>query len=177
MLCYAEIMNEELSTYIKDALGKGVSKEEINKSLLDKGWKIEDIDIAFASLSQSGKETKPHAPLIVIIVSWLILLGSIGSLLLTLPLLLIGGLGQSFTVLALGLLNLVRGGGLVVVSFGLRNMRKWALYVYTALVLLGILIFIYDLVTSPKPDLARNVEIVIEAIILIYFWIIYKKFI
>lgn len=120
---------------------------------------------------------KPKAPTLVTVVGWLILLGGIGSLLVTLPLLLIGGLGRSRALFGLGGLSLVRGTGSVVVSFGIRQMRRWALYVFTALTVLGVIVSIYSFMTSPQQDLTNFIDIAIQTLVLIYFWAIADKFV
>ena len=128
------------------------------------------------SVQPTQQEKKRRTPVLVVIISWLMLLSGIGSLLLTAPLLFIGGVGNSGIVFGLGGLTLVRGIGLVVVSFGIRNLRRWALYTYTGLTALAIILSIYSYATSPIRDNADFIGIGIQAIILIYFWAIAKRF-
>lgn len=133
--------------------------------------------VASASISPSSVEVKPKTPLLVKIISWLMLLGGIFSLLGVLPFLLLGGLGKSGTVLLIGILNLVKGIGLVTVSFGIRRMRRWALYVFTIITVLAVIVSIYSFATSPKRDLTSFVDVSIQVLVLIYFWTISKRFI
>ena len=119
---------------------------------------------------------KPKAPVFVIIIAWLMLLGGIGSLLITAPLLLLGGIGKSGVIFGLGGLTLIRGIGLVVVSFGIRHMRRWALYTFTALTVLAVGVSLYSFATEPAGDLTDFADAGIQALVLIYFWAISKKF-
>jgi len=122
------------------------------------------------------QEVKPKAPVFVIIIAWLMLLGGIGSLLITAPLLFLGGIGKSGVILGLGGLTLIRGIGLVVVSFGIRYMRRWALYTFTALTVLAVGVSLYSFATEPAGDLTDFVDAGIQALVLVYFWAISKKF-
>jgi len=122
------------------------------------------------------QEVKPKAPVFVIIIAWLMLLGGIGSLLITAPLLFLGGIGKSGVIFGLGGLTLIRGIGLVVVSFGIRHMRRWALYTFTALTVLAVGVSLYSFATEPAGDLTDFVDAGIQALVLVYFWAISKKF-
>ena len=122
------------------------------------------------------QEVKPKAPVFVIIIAWLMLLGGIGSLLITAPLLLLGGIGKSGVIFGLGGLTLIRGIGLVVVSFGIRHMRRWALYTFTALTVLAVGVSLYSFATEPAGDLTDFADAGIQALVLVYFWAISKKF-
>jgi len=121
-------------------------------------------------------EVKPKAPTLVVIIGWLLLISGIFSLLGVLPFLLFGGLVKSGTLLILGTLNLVRGIGLVIVSFGIRRLRRWALYTFTALTVLAIAVSIYSFATTPKQELTEFADVGIQALVMIYFWAISKKF-
>jgi len=122
------------------------------------------------------QEVKPKAPVFVIIIAWLMLLGGIGSLLITAPFLLLGGIGKSGVIFGLGGLTLIRGIGLVVVSFGIRHMRRWALYTFTALTVLAVGVSLYSFATTPAGDLTDFADAGIQALVLVYFWAISKKF-
>ena len=122
------------------------------------------------------QEVKPKAPVFVIIIAWLMLLGGIGSLLITAPLLFLGGIGKSGVIFGLGGLTLIRGIGLVVVSFGIRHMRRWALYTFTALTVLAVGVSLYSFATTPAGDLTDFADAGIQALVLVYFWAISKKF-
>ena len=122
------------------------------------------------------QEVKPKAPVFVIIIAWLMLLGGIGSLLITAPFLLLGGIGKSGVIFGLGGLTLIRGIGLVVVSFGIRHMRRWALYTFTALTVLAVGVSLYSFATEPAGDLTDFADAGIQALVLVYFWAISKKF-
>ncbi|TSC54267.1 MAG: hypothetical protein LiPW31_190 [Microgenomates group bacterium LiPW_31] len=192
--CYnKDMINQQLIDYIEQQLQQGVSKKDVKDVLVLRGWKEQDIDEAFYLASKQSsseasptptrtasspvQETKVKAPILVTIIAWLILLGGIGSLLVTTPLLLIGGLGKSGVLFGLGGLTLVRGVGLVVVSFGLRQMRRWALYAFTALTILAVIVSIYSFATSPKQELTEFIDVAIQTLVLVYFWAISKKFI
>jgi len=122
------------------------------------------------------QEVKAKAPLFVIIIAWLMLLGGIGSLLVTAPLLLLGGIGKSGIIFGLGGIALIRGIGLVVVSFGIRKMRRWALYTFTALTVLAVVASLYSFATEPAGDLIDFADVGIQALVLVYFWAISKRF-
>lgn len=185
------MISQQLIDYIKQQSEKGVSKKDIKDVLVVRGWKEQDIEEAFylaskqrvseapptPTASSPAQEIEPKTPILVTIIAWLMLLGGIGSLLVTTPLLLIGGLGKSGVLFGLGGLTLVRGVGLVVVSFGLRQMRRWALYTFTALTILAVIVSIYSFTTSPKQELAEFADVAIQALVLVYFWVISKKFV
>jgi len=90
--------------------------------------------------------------------------------------LLLGGIGKSGVIFGLGGLTLIRGIGLVVVSFGIRHMRRWALYTFTALTVLAVGVSLYSFATTPAGDLTDFADAGIQALVLVYFWAISKKF-
>jgi hypothetical protein len=102
-------------------------------------------------------------------ISILLLLGGIGSLFMVLPLLLIKPV--------LGLLQLVIAVGLIATSFGLRGMKKWGLYGYTIITVLAVISTIYSFLASRSIDKVQLGAVVIQILILIYFWKISKRFI
>ena len=130
----------------------------------------------YSPTQSQQQEVKPKAPVFVTIIAWLMLLGGIGSLLLTAPLLLLGGIGKSGIIFGLGGLTLIRGIGLVVVSFGVRYMRRWALYTFTGLTALAVIASIYSFATSPTKDFTDFADVGIQALVLVYFWAISKRF-
>ena len=125
-----------------------------------------------------AQNNQSEAPLSVKILSWLGLISGIFALFGTLPFLLLGGLGKSEPLFLLGLISLVRGVGFVVLSFGLRKMRRWALYGYTVVAVLGILATAYSFFTNPNPSVQIKdfASAIIEALVLLYLWSISKKF-
>ena len=126
-------------------------------------------------ITENNGKIKP--PTIVKITSWLLLIGGIFSLLGVLPFLLLGGLGKSGIILLIGILNLVRGIGLVVVSFGIRQMKKWALYTFTVLTVLAVFVSIYSFFSSSEKELIEFIDVGIQGLILVYFWFIFKRFV
>lgn len=122
------------------------------------------------------QQVKAKVPIFVIIIAWLILLGGIGSLLVTAPLLLLGGFKKSEVILGSGGIAFIRGIGLVAISFGIRHMRRWALYTFTALTVLAIGVSLYSFSTKPAGNLADFANAGIQALVLIYFWAISKRF-
>ena len=122
------------------------------------------------------QETKPKAPGIVIAVSWLMFLSGISSLLFTLPALLIGGIAKNGVIFGLGGISLIVGVGFIVSSFGLRQMRKRALYTLTGLTIVGVLSALYSFMTSPTQDFTNLVTYAVQIIIVVYFWAISKQF-
>lgn len=119
---------------------------------------------------------KPKAPVFVKIIAWLMLLGGIGSLLVTAPLLFLGGIGKSGVIFAMGSITLIRGIGLVVVSFGVRHMRRWALYAFTALTVLAVVTSLYSFTTKPAGNLTDFADAGIQALAVVYFWAISRRF-
>lgn len=122
------------------------------------------------------RETKSEAPMFVVIVAWIMLLIGILSLLFTAPLLLLGGTGEIGVIFWLGVSSFVQGVGLVVVSFGIRRMRRWALYVFTALTVLAVGVFLYSFATKPAVDSTEFAGMVVQVLVLAYFWIVSKRF-
>ncbi len=51
-------MNDELINYIRKQIEKGVSKEEIRKTLSDRGWQAEDIEKAFSLLDPNSQQSQ-----------------------------------------------------------------------------------------------------------------------
>jgi uncharacterized membrane protein HdeD (DUF308 family) len=128
-----------------------------------------------ATLS-SASQIKQNIPLPVKIISWLMLISGILGLFGVLPLLFLGGFGKSGTVFFMGLLNLVMGIGNVVISFGLRSMRKWSLYAFTILTIIAAIIAIYSYISSPRQGGSLLGSLAIQVLILIYLWSISRKF-
>src|SRR3990167_8414479 len=52
-------MAEEIINYIKENLAKGVPQDKIRQSLLAKGWKQTDIDVAFLQLEAPPSSLPP----------------------------------------------------------------------------------------------------------------------
>ena len=101
-------------------------------------------------------------------ISILLLIGGIGSLIMVLPYLII----STF----LGVIQLIIAVGLIATSFGLRKMKKWALYGYTIVTLLDVIGAIYSFVTSRTIDTISLITTIVLVAVLIYFWIISKQF-
>jgi len=120
---------------------------------------------------------KIKPPTMVKITSWLLLIGGVFSLLGVLPFLLLGGLGKSGVILLIGVLILVKGAGLVVISFGIKQMKRWALYTFTVLTILAVFVSIYSFITSSEKELIEFIDVGIQGLILIYFWFISKRFV
>ncbi len=115
-------------------------------------------------------------PIIVVILAWIMLIGGIFTLLITLPLLTMGDLGKSGLFLSLGAITLIKGVLLVVISFGLRYLKKWSLYTYTGLTVLGFCSAIYFYFSSPGGRPEDFIDIGINVLVLAYLWSISKKF-
>ena len=101
-------------------------------------------------------------------ISILLLIGGIGSLIMALPYLII----STF----LGMLQLIIAVGLITTSFGLRKMKKWGLYGYTAIAIFALFGPIYYFLTSHGTDTIQLVSVAVEILFLVYFWRISKKF-
>lgn len=119
--------------------------------------------------SITTSQVKPRAPLFVKIIAWLMLLSGIGRLFMVLPFLLINR--------ALGVLQLLIAVGLIVTSFGLHGMKRWSLYVFTAITVLAVGASAYTFFTSPIKEITEFASAGIQVLVLVYFWAISKKFI
>jgi len=62
------------------------------------------------------REIKPRAPIFVIIIAWIMLLGGIG------------GFGKSNIAFGFGGIALLQSIVLIGLTFGIRHLRRWALY-------------------------------------------------
>ncbi len=118
---------------------------------------------------------KAKAPIFVIIIAWGMLLSGIGSLLVIAPFLLLGG-GMSEDSFIYGVIFGFGGIGFVIVSFGIRKMRRWALYSFTALIVLIIGASLYSFATGQAGDLMDFAVVAIQILVLGYFWTISKRF-
>ncbi|MEK7175240.1 MAG: hypothetical protein AAB693_00320 [Patescibacteria group bacterium] len=115
------------------------------------------------------QEVKVKAPVFVIIIAWLVLLDGIINLITALPLSIFNGTGE-------GQIALIQGILLIAVSFGIRRMRRWALYTFTALTALAVGSSMYSFVIKPTDDLTNFAVLGIQALVLLYFWVIGKRF-
>ena len=102
-------------------------------------------------------------------ISILLLLGGIGSLFMVLPLLLLKPI--------LGLLQLIIAVGLIATSFGLRRMKKWGFYGYAVITAIAAISTIYSFIATHSIANLESIALVIQILILIYFWKISKRFI
>lgn len=118
-----------------------------------------------------------HKPSIIIkIISWLLLIFGILSLLSFLPVLLIGSIARSGFVLFLSVLNLLLGAGYIATAFGLRKMKMWAVTFLTVITVLGILLFIYNYLTTKQVENIELVTWAIQVAVVGYLWTIKHKF-
>jgi len=115
-----------------------------------------------------SQKIKSKTPLLVKIIAWLMLLGGIGQLLMVLPVLIIS--------LIFGIIWLLIAAGLIITSFGLHGMKKWALYMFTIITVLALGISTYSFLTSPAKDAIEFFTAGIQALVLVYLWVIFKKF-
>lgn len=196
------MISDQLLNYIKQQKQDGVSDTQIREMLVSQGWQNQDLDEAFShssiqldqgtlqeksqelvdatdgasknSVSEKGR--KVRTPLIVVIIAWLMLIGGLFTLLGVLPFLFLGGFAKVGILLLIGIINLIKGVGLVVVSFGIRHMKRWALYTFTVLTVLAVLVTIYTYLTSQNKELTEFVDVGIQAVVTIYFWSISKRF-
>ena len=173
------MITQQLIDYIKQELGRGVSKEEIKKNLMANNWSTQDIEDSFNNLSNPNiPKPEIKTPGFVKIVAWIMLLGGIFRLLVSGPVMLLGFGLKSFPVVFSGILAVLIGIGLIAASFGLRNMRKWGLYAFTVITGLSLISLIYSIVSSSGKEIWEGLVIlVIQAAILIDFWTFRKKFV
>lgn len=71
---------------------------------------------------------------------------------------------------------LIQGVGLIVVSSGVRHMRRWALYSFTALIMLNIVFYLFSFLMN-EPGVLNHFGIIgVQMFALVYLWSIFKKF-
>lgn len=72
----------------------------------------------------------------------------------------------------------INGIVLIITGYGLRKMKLWSLYLYATLTAGGIIYALYQFSKSTDPNLAGLLgTLIIELIILIYFWSTRKDFV
>ena len=110
-------------------------------------------------------------------ITWFLILKGLFSLLITAPLLILGGVDKSGAVSKLGGVNLIKGVSSIAVSFGIHNMRRWALYAFTALTAITIIESLHSFATGQvNGDIANFKVAIFQVLALVYLWIISKKF-
>jgi len=107
------------------------------------------------------------APVLVVIIAWLLLIAGIGQIVLGL---LRFPLSVWSSVLALGL-----GTALVAISISLRHMKIWALYAYSVVFVVGIAAVIRA-AASNMNTISADAEVVLELLVLLYLWTIRQRF-
>lgn len=116
-------------------------------------------------------------PLPVKIISWVMLLGGISSLIMTAPAF-FADLGKNGIVLGLGYINNLIDIGLIITSFGISNMRRWALYAFTGLTVIGATVSVYSYfyIVIPNMKVIALISLGIDVLMMIYLWKISKMF-
>lgn len=106
---------------------------------------------------------------LISVVAWLLLISGAASVLLSVFTFSIENLLQSIYLFVMGII-------LIKVSSGIRQMRRWALYIITLLFFVGL----YNIFRSPfELTVQMIIQIIGLAVYLAaipYFWSIYKKF-
>ena len=121
------------------------------------------------------QQEKQRAPLFIVVVAWILLIIGVLNLLVSgLPVLL-GLIGGSSGIFITGMIMLLISIGLIVVSFGLRHMKRWGLYTYTALVVLTIVQVALEFGGEGFSILLYILAVMVA--FLVCFWVISKKFI
>ena len=123
-----------------------------------------------------------NVPLPVKILSWLVLFGGVASILgflmtvlftsKTMPSLFLWG-----PVLFLAIFSLVSGIAYIAISMGLRKMKRWALYTYTVINGVGLMIGMYNYSTALIKNNFEVLFLGISVLVLAYLWTINKKFV
>lgn len=172
--------NQQLLDYIKQSLQQGLSERAITDALLRQGWQQQDINEAFAELQGrpqiAQQNPRPKTPWLIDAIGWLLLLGGIGRLLITTPLLLLGIAAKDLAIISAGLLYLITAVALIITSFGVRHMRRWALYSFTGLMAVQAIADLISYISSATRDITTFADIGALGLILIYFWANSKKF-
>ena len=120
-----------------------------------------------------------NTPTLVKIISWLLIISGLINITTAGLDLFFGSLGipiVSSMVYTSGIISLVVGIAYVITPFGLRKMKKWALYVITFFALFGLASYIYTLSTSFSRSSWDIISWSITVLFIIYLWAIYKKF-
>jgi hypothetical protein len=87
-----------------------------------------------------------------------------------------GGNAQGVMVLVVTTVAAAIGGGLFASGVGLRRMRKWAFYLYTITVAVGLVMNIVSMIRENQVPVAGIIFLVIQVLILAYFYSIRKQF-
>ncbi len=128
---------------------------------------MEQQDNSLNTIENDGSKPQTvKAPMIVIVISWLMLLGGI----LQLPIALLSFFIDTFNGVLIFAIAIIS----IVTSFGLRKMKKWALYIFTVMTVLSIAQIAYWYILTGS--ITNSTILLVQIIILVYFWIIYKKF-
>lgn len=125
------------------------------------------------------QQSDSKVPLLVIVISWLLLIGGIVStffaFFFVVPFLFSGGLGSGLFAI-IGLISLVKGIGWIILSFGIRKMRRWALNVFLVLTIISVAAFAYSYVNDPIKQQKDYIEIVFNVLSAVYLWSLSKRF-
>ena len=133
-------------------------------------------------IANAASEVKQKVPIPVIVIAWLMV---INGLFIFIPVLLgivvtkvnpLQLMFKSLLTAFIGISLLFGSIGSIIIGFGIRYMRKWALYLFTFLAILIIAQAIYFLIIFPRPDITRLGSPAIQLIALIYLWSIRRKF-
>ncbi|GEM_PF-1110213 len=182
------MVTQQLVEYIQHELQQGTSSEQIKAGLESIGWSTADIEEAYRTASTAPvAPTAPSplafsakAPIVVRVISLLMFIGGAFTLLGSGVLLFAtfaGGFNKTISLLVvLSAITLVKGIGYLVISFGIRRMRRWALYAFTSLAGLSMIGDIMSMGSSQRETINASVDIGINILLLIYFWSIAKKF-
>ena len=102
-------------------------------------------------------------------VAWLLLLYGIGVCLMSGKVFLTGIADLSGGAMIYASINLIVGIGLIIVSFGFRHLRRWALNIYTGVTIIALALIFFG---TKEFDPFRTVGVIVEVIFLIYFWFV-----
>jgi hypothetical protein len=159
--------NQQLLDYIKQQLRAGSSAEQIKQDLLSSGWQEANVNEALSVLSPqpvqnenpasqipspsrpiAPADTNSKIPLPVRIIALLMLLGGLLSLFASVYEIFENLTNPSPLILPLSVSipNILLAGIIIVVAFGLSNMRKWALYFMVVSAGLSILSFLFGII-------------------------------
>lgn len=112
-------------------------------------------------------------PILIRIIAILMLLGGVAWLAVAgLSVFLLGGFG-----LILAIPPLLTAAVIIVLSFGIRKMKKWALYIFTILTILQFVGKLYSVMGEDTEASTRSfLGVILQVLALIYLWIHRKKF-
>ena len=120
--------------------------------------------------SQTTPQTsKIKTPVLISIIAILTVIIGIFTMFAGVPAILLGTLTAIIT--------LIIGIGLTASAYGISNMKRWGLYLYSAIGAIAVLQSVYNYASSINLDALKLADMIIPILVLTYLWSQSKKFI